>query len=60
MKNVRGYESWRRESPKFNATDGPQVPESCCRSQEDDQIKRACQGRQPKKEDTFLDVSKNL
>lgn len=57
MRNLRGFESWRRESTRFNSTDGPLVPESCCRSREDDQIKRACQGRQPKKEDTYFEVS---
>lgn len=59
MKNVRGFESWRRESAKFNATatDGPLVPESCCRSREDDALKRACQSRQPRKEDTYFEVS---
>lgn len=31
------------------------MPESCCRSREDDQIRRACQGRQPRKEDTYVD-----
>lgn len=56
-KNARGYESWRRESSKFNSTEGPLVPESCCRSREDDQVRRACQGRQPRKEDTYFDVS---
>lgn len=56
QKGMRGFESWRRESPKFaNSTEGPVVPLSCCRSREEDQIKRACQGRQPKKEDTYFD-----
>lgn len=55
IKGSRGYESWRRESIRFNSTEGPLVPVSCCRSREDDQIRRACQGRQPKKEDTYFD-----
>lgn len=56
LKGMRGYESWRRENTRFNVTsEGPIVPASCCRSREDDQIKRACQGRQPKKEDTYFD-----
>lgn len=55
LKNSKGFESWRRESPKFNVTDGPLVPESCCRSREDDQIKRSCQGNKPKKEDTYFE-----
>lgn len=55
MRGIRGYESWRRENTRFNTTDGPLVPVSCCRSREDDQIRRACLGRQPKKEDTYFD-----
>lgn len=57
-KGPRGFEAWRRESPKYNgsaAVDGPTVPESCCRSREEDQIKRSCQGRQPRKEDTYFE-----
>lgn len=53
----RGYDSWRRESARFNTTEGPLVPVSCCRSREDDQTKRACQSRQPRKEDTYFEVS---
>lgn len=55
LKNGKGFESWRREVARFNSTDGPLVPESCCRSQDDEQIKRACLGRQPRKEDTFIE-----
>jgi tetraspanin-11 len=56
LKGLRGFETWRRENQRFNSTtDGPFVPASCCRSREDDQIKRNCQGRQPKKEDTYFD-----
>ena len=56
LRGLRGFESWRRESPRFNGTsEGPFVPLSCCRSREEDQIKLACQGRQPRKEDTYFD-----
>lgn len=56
LKGARGFESWRRESTRFNSSsEGPLVPLSCCRSAEEDQIKRACQGRAPKKEDTYFD-----
>ena len=58
-RGVRGIELWRRESPLFNGTavseSGPLVPASCCRSRNDDQLRRACQGRQPRKEDTFVE-----
>lgn len=57
LKGIKGYESWRKESARFNGTEGPTVPVSCCRSREDDLIKQACQSRQPKKEDTYFDVS---
>jgi len=56
LKGARGFESWRRESSRFNNTEnGPLVPLSCCRSREDDQIRRGCQGKAPRKEDTFIE-----
>lgn len=51
----RGLESWKRESSKFNNTDGPIVPESCCKSLEDDPIRKSCQSRQPRKDDTWTE-----
>ena len=53
----RGYELWRKENVHFRSESGPVVPESCCRSREDDPVKKACQGRQPRREDTYYEVS---
>lgn len=41
---------------KFRTESGPVVPESCCRSREDDPVRRACQGKQPRREDTYYEV----
>lgn len=41
----------------FRSESGPTVPESCCKSREDDPIKKACQGKQPRREDTYYEVS---
>ena len=54
----RGYELWRKENAHFRSESGPVVPESCCRSRDDDPIKKACLGRQPRREDTYYDVSR--
>lgn len=57
MKPDRGYEIWRKENALFRSETGPVVPESCCRSQDDDPSKKACQSRQPRRDDTYFDVS---
>lgn len=31
------------------------MPESCCRSRDDEQSRRSCQGRQPRREDTHFE-----
>lgn len=55
MRPSRGYELWKKENVHFRGENGPVVPESCCRSQEDDPIKKSCQSRQPRREDTFYE-----
>lgn len=53
----RGYELWKRENVHFRNELGPTVPESCCRSREDDPSRKACQGKQPRRDDTYFEVS---
>lgn len=57
VRPARGYELWKKENAKFKSDTGPTVPESCCQSREDDPIRRSCQGRQPRREDTYYEVS---
>ncbi|KAG9510303.1 Tetraspanin-11, partial [Fragariocoptes setiger] len=55
VKPAKGYELWQKENTRFKNISGPLVPESCCRSREDDPIRRSCLGRQPRKEDTYYE-----
>lgn len=57
VRPARGYELWKRENVHFRSESGPTVPESCCKSREDDPIRKACQGKQPRREDTYYEVS---
>lgn len=58
VRPARGYELWKKENIRFRSETGPTVPESCCRSQEDDPLRKACLGKQPRREDTFYEVSR--
>lgn len=44
----------------FRNENGPTVPETCCKSLDDDPIRRACQGKQPRREDTHYEVGVQL
>lgn len=54
-KPARGYELWKRENSRFRNENGPLVPESCCRTKADDAVKRSCQGKNPRRDDTYYD-----
>lgn len=57
VRPARGYELWKKENAHFRSDTGPVVPESCCRSREDDPVRKACLSRQPRREDTYYEVS---